>query len=442
MNTYVYREILDKSIVGEKIYLGTIDYILGLYTDKLIVPHNPFGDDPHGTGSIDGSTFKIGQVEAIELVKSEEIIAKKKFRLLGDSLSETVILTGTSTLNDAGQLELYNKVNLENKLVIKLTAHDNVAQYSYINKKLVIGSGYEKASKYIFEIDSPNLSYIDNCSGDSLNYVDAFIQNISFLDGLGDTRRLIDITDTVDNLTDLFFDHPIMTKHMAAELMNIGSSHVSSSAWGYLNSINQSLGKTSNVEFNNVTIVNDLIVNGSLSLDSISIANECLSGYYKENQYSVYMGYPEDVKLKFTIKLWKSLISSRTLVYTTDYSLYCRAEYSGIRTTLFGHLDIILKAADTPTLKVTMEVTDPGNDKRLCPDGNVAGEIGCGTVFFEGSGNKYTGIALLAYNTETIEFYANGINSLPAWPNTNIKLYFNVSYFNNIEFAAPAPEEP
>jgi hypothetical protein len=290
MYTYVYREILDKSIVGEKIFGGTIDYILGLYTDKLVVPHSPFGDDPHGTGSIDGSTFKIGEVEAVELVKSEEVIAKKKFRLLGDSLSETVILTGTSTLNDAGQLELYNKVNLENKLVIKLTAHDNVSQYSYINKKLVIGNVFEKASQYFFEIDSPNLSYIDNCSGVYLNYVDAFIQNISFLDSLGDIRELKNITDTVDNLTDLFFDYPIMTKHMAAELMNIGGSHVSSGAWSYLGSIDQSLGKINNVEFNNVTVVNDLIVNGSLSLDSISIANECLSGYYKENQYSVYMG--------------------------------------------------------------------------------------------------------------------------------------------------------
>jgi hypothetical protein len=443
MYTYVYREILDKSIVGEKIFGGTIDYILGLYTDKLVVPHNPFGDDPHGTGSIDGSTFKIGEVEAVELVKSEEVIAKKKFRLLGDSLSETVILTGTSTLNDAGQLELYNKVGLDNNLVIKLTAHNSPSQFSYINKKLVIGNVFERSSQYFFEIDSPNSSWIDNCTGNNLRYVEAFIQNLTFLDSETEERTLIEMADNVDHLTDLFGE---MNQHMADELINIGTSHVSSNAWSYLNSINQPLGKTSNVEFNNVTVVNDLIVNGSLSLDSVAITNECSSEYYKENQYSVYMGHPEDVRSKFKFKLYTVGNTNRTLVYPTDYSLYCRAAYIGRTTILSGRLDIILSPGDAPVTKITMETIDH-NDIRLNPDGTISGSIGAGCMFYEGySGSpyKYLGIALINHNPShyqgIIDFYSNGLALLPAWPSTYIKFYFNISFFNNMDIAAPAPE--
>lgn len=59
MLTSVYREILDNSISGDKIYGGTIDYVTGIITNELRVPKTVGQAD----GYITGASFDIGTVD-------------------------------------------------------------------------------------------------------------------------------------------------------------------------------------------------------------------------------------------------------------------------------------------------------------------------------------------------------------------------------------------
>lgn len=56
MYATVVKEILDKSLTGDKIYTGGINYVDLLVADELVVPHSGFS----GTGRIDGNSFTIG----------------------------------------------------------------------------------------------------------------------------------------------------------------------------------------------------------------------------------------------------------------------------------------------------------------------------------------------------------------------------------------------
>ena len=59
MLTSVYREILDDSISGDKIYGGTIDYVNGIITNELRIPKTV----GMGDGYITGESFNIGYVD-------------------------------------------------------------------------------------------------------------------------------------------------------------------------------------------------------------------------------------------------------------------------------------------------------------------------------------------------------------------------------------------
>ena len=67
MNTYVKRS---KSVSGDDISGGEINWIEALYTDRLVVDHTGTGG---GTGSIDGSTFRIGGSEPVERVHADVV---------------------------------------------------------------------------------------------------------------------------------------------------------------------------------------------------------------------------------------------------------------------------------------------------------------------------------------------------------------------------------
>jgi hypothetical protein len=72
METSVFKEILDRSISGDKIYGGYIDWIDGIRTSELIVGAILTGE---GTGSINGSAFNIGNLNKIQSVNTYNLSA-------------------------------------------------------------------------------------------------------------------------------------------------------------------------------------------------------------------------------------------------------------------------------------------------------------------------------------------------------------------------------
>ncbi len=76
MHTSVKRTILDKSISGDKIFGGSIDFVNSIYTDELYIPHV----GTSGIGAINGSAFQIGTTEHIGALFAQTI---KSFQTLG-----------------------------------------------------------------------------------------------------------------------------------------------------------------------------------------------------------------------------------------------------------------------------------------------------------------------------------------------------------------------
>jgi hypothetical protein len=124
MQSYVYREILDKSINGVKIYGGIIDYIDGLLTKNLVVPNDP-DDDPQGTGSINGTDYKIGDKAYIKSIAAESVVSRLYLSVKNSAGTNDRFLATLSSNN--GVMSLYDSSNVE---TIKLTARS--VQFSFL----------------------------------------------------------------------------------------------------------------------------------------------------------------------------------------------------------------------------------------------------------------------------------------------------------------------
>ena len=72
METSVFKDILDHSISGNKIYGGSIEWLDQLETDNLMVPSSHLGTNS-GLGSINGHGFNIGNLEEIGFLSAAEI---------------------------------------------------------------------------------------------------------------------------------------------------------------------------------------------------------------------------------------------------------------------------------------------------------------------------------------------------------------------------------
>lgn len=75
MRTSVFREILDHSINGKKIYGGPIDWVTSITADNLTVPSDNVPESGEGTGSINGSAFNIGQLVPINSISAQTVIS-------------------------------------------------------------------------------------------------------------------------------------------------------------------------------------------------------------------------------------------------------------------------------------------------------------------------------------------------------------------------------
>jgi len=168
MNTFVRREILDKSISGDKIFGGEINWIDGLYTDHLAVPHDAGAG---GTGSIDGSSFTIGLTDRISLVESNSIGTGDLHVWASDFGSYAAVLQATAT--QYGTLYL----NSAGGPMIQLTA--NTSNYSYHLPNFVLGST-AKLTPHNFEIQGT--SYLAYLYGLYADYGTGFIGDLHIKD--------------------------------------------------------------------------------------------------------------------------------------------------------------------------------------------------------------------------------------------------------------------
>jgi len=187
MNTFVVRDILDKSISGDKIFGGEIDWVDGLYTDHFAVPHDAGAG---GTGSIDGSAFTIGITDRIALVDSSVVLGgsigvwASDFSGYAAQLIPTATQYGTLYLNDT------------TGPIVQLTA--NQSNYSYHLPKLIIGATTPKQSWYKFEVHGS--SYLNILDSIMANFTNAYADNFYFLDHLASWAPITYYTQLIDYL--------------------------------------------------------------------------------------------------------------------------------------------------------------------------------------------------------------------------------------------------
>jgi hypothetical protein len=93
METSVFKDILNHSIGGDKIYGGSIDWLNTLQVDNLIVPSSHSGSS-NGFGSIDGAGFSIGNAVSIGSVAAE-IITGGAINCTGQIQGDTLLINGT-----------------------------------------------------------------------------------------------------------------------------------------------------------------------------------------------------------------------------------------------------------------------------------------------------------------------------------------------------------
>lgn len=267
MNTYVYKEILDKSISGDKIFGGEINWIDGLYTDHLAVPHTGVG----GTGSIDGSAFTIGLTEKIAYAAASVVGAGSLFVWSSDyshyaaTIQSSATQYGTLHLNSASALNVFLTANLSSK--------------SYHLPKLVIGSAAEVSSSYKFEV--PNASWMGYIYGLYADYGTGFIGDLHFENHLSTWASIKTYTQLVDYLAPCLAGGvgPLLVSSLQKLVDDISvwqmeqidniEDAISTSNWYTVSELNQLVSIGSNVVFGDIGGT-DITATGSIDGNTVT----------------------------------------------------------------------------------------------------------------------------------------------------------------------------
>jgi len=257
MNTFVRREILDNSISGDKIFGGSINYVDGLYTDHLAVPHDAGSG---GTGSIDGAAFTIGITDRIAFIDAVTTNTRSLNVWASDFSGYAATLTPTST--QYGTLYL----NSASGHAVQLTA--NSSSYSYHTPKLIIGATSEQASHYKFEVPS-HFSYFYGidclmaiCTNLQANSF-YFINHSALWTNIQDVSQLVDYLATnalsggvgpllVDPLQEIVDNISAWQMSQIAHLQDA----ISTSNWQWLSEMDQSVSIGQQVIFGDVDCIN------------------------------------------------------------------------------------------------------------------------------------------------------------------------------------------
>lgn len=254
MNTFVWREILDNSISGDKIFGGTINWIDGIYTDQLVVPHDSGGG---GVGSIDGTAFTIGITERITSVEAISVLARGLFVWSSDYSGYAATLNATQTQ--------YGTLNLNSATSLNVFLTANLSSRSYHIPKLIIGTSTEKSSAYKFEVPNDS-SYLDYLYGLYINYTTAYFSDLIFQDHLSTWVDIKDYTQLTDYMALGILDGGVgpllhttlqelidsVTSAEVSQLATIGNNTISSSNWDYVRQLTQNVGVGADAVFGTI----------------------------------------------------------------------------------------------------------------------------------------------------------------------------------------------
>jgi hypothetical protein len=256
MLTTVRRDILDKSISGNKIFGGIINYIDGLHTTDINVPQGAAAPSA-GTGLIDGLGVLIGSRSKIGNVQSNIVGAH-----------------ATLGLRRAAQPTEYSFITQEvgtgARILLKRTVSGGVTRIqlhagnqSYFLDKLMVGRSTETQSGVAFETPT---AVIDELLWTSAGGQQAQIGLIQTLDPNDEYVMLSDIIGKVYDLEDIILNgtdliEPLktlvdgMTADQALQLCNIiDTPPITSENWGILPSLNQELSTSSSPAFEGVYV--------------------------------------------------------------------------------------------------------------------------------------------------------------------------------------------
>ena len=242
MLTTVRRDMLDKSISGDKIFGGTINWIDGLYTDYLRVPHS----GSTGTGSIDGENFVIGSNHRIASVQANNVHAAYWLGLRNEA-------SGGGPGTDFSLFAQRAGVGVEFKIkdragAVRVELNTNTKK-NYMLDKFIVGGSSELDPTVKLESPSALLGITkwDTAYGTTSYLGDAFAN-----DDNDASQSLRDLFTWVYVLLDHFTEYEmikepwitlgILTTNEAGQLTHIDTSEITVDNWAYLQSLDQNIG--------------------------------------------------------------------------------------------------------------------------------------------------------------------------------------------------------
>jgi len=242
MLTTVRRDMLDKSISGDKIFGGTINWIDGLYTDYLRVPHS----GSFGTGSIDGENFVIGSNHRIASVQANNVHAAYWLGLRNEA-------SGGGPGTDFSLFAQRAGVGVEFKIkdragAVRVELNTNTKK-NYMLDKFIVGGSSELDPTVKLESPSALLGITKwNTAYGTTSYLgDAFAN-----DDNDASQSLRDLFTWVYVLLDHFTEYEmikepwitlgILTTNEAGQLTHIDTSEITVDNWTYLQSLDQNIG--------------------------------------------------------------------------------------------------------------------------------------------------------------------------------------------------------
>jgi len=268
MNTFVWRDIIDKSISGDKIFGGTINWIDGLYTDALYVPHS----GTVGISIIDGSGVIIGFNEKIGGLYTE--VAVSNYIGVPATVGYAATISAISGMYGAILLKGIGANNI----------YLNAGGISYITPKLIIGANSLWTSSNLFEVHGTmETQSLVVRAGYALSAVSANINSLNFIDHNLALRNLTEVTTDLDFLIDLFTSTGVLQKpwsdinnwndNVAAVLSTIPvlPFGIGIDQWGYLSDLDQPLSSADSVNFSDLTLTTFLEIGTVLTYAGSSL---------------------------------------------------------------------------------------------------------------------------------------------------------------------------
>jgi hypothetical protein len=299
MKTSVFKDILDHSISGKKIYGGVIDYLEGLTVDNLIVPSDSLAYQ--GTGRIDGRDFLIGTFDPIGSIVGKVISIRPTsgepsanlYVKNGDGLN----LARIGQIDDSPYIELFGPGD-ETKISFNM-------EKSFIFNKLLIGGTTEDVDGAFRVVGG---SRFDTIMAETMSVIDIQLSGDIYTN-IGTLRNTISLVNELYGWYGVV--NPIHIERLnedgddeVAQLANINDTILSHQTWTYLGAVDQSLAKAADVQFKSiictVTGTAFLAANGDVSarsglfkggvdpnLDFVSSSPETMIKKYQERTYSV-----------------------------------------------------------------------------------------------------------------------------------------------------------